>query len=847
MKTSRKNYLLGGTAAIALLLSSGNQALAQSETEANAEFELETIVVTARKREESIMDVPLSVTALSVEKLTAAGLDNIVDLANITPGLDFEAFNTLQGRQDSTPFIRGITVDAALPNPLAQPVGVFIDGIFVSGGTKAIGLDDIARVEVVRGPQSATYGRSTFAGAINYVTADPSEDFAARVAATMATRDEYELLGSIEGPLAGDVLSGRLSGRYNFNGGHFENTANPGEELGEEQTYSIGGILLFEPSDKWRTKIRTYYSKIDDGPAAVALIGGEFNNFGPSPAPGDPTGGVNGGDESIFAGTLPSRPDRPLGLNTTDADIAIIRGALEAGNFIPMRDDTLTNHFGLEIDTFRASIDSTYDFGNATLTGIAGYNYESSVNIIDNDQTTDQGFGVVNPREFEDISLELRLEGNGFNDKLYWALGANYYDARFDNNFAFVTYEDATPDNFNFADTNPAVGARITAETGISRDNVQNYGFSGQFAYDLTDRITISYEGRYNVDDIEDIGNLITDGAAADNPNLTSNEDTAEVLQSTFKNYLQRATIDYSLTENSLLYFTYSEGNLPGGFNATFAALTQEQVDFITENFGEVSDSFDEESLRNFEVGYKGSAFDNRLNFAVSGFMMDRNDEVVTTTVQAPDGEGGLISTTVTFNGQSTRVLGVEAEADWAVSEALVLNGTFAYIDSEVDDFPEGAIAGGDLVDVLGLTADPIGQKAPRFAKVRASFSAAYENPDTVSLFGGEWNTYGRADYFHTGSRFLTLLNVGETPGSNVVNLRLGLRSDSTTIEFFVTNLTNEDAPTAGNNTSDLSFTRFLLGPPGFASPGAFNFGLEATSIGLRDRRQFGIRLIQDF
>ncbi|MEM6832024.1 MAG: TonB-dependent receptor [Pseudomonadota bacterium] len=817
---------------------------------------LETIMVTSRKRPETIVDVPLSVTALSGTDLQAADLDTIVDLANLTPGLDFESFNTFPGRQDSTPFIRGIVVDAGVPNPLAQPVGVFIDGIFISGGTKAIGIENIERVEVVKGPQSATFGRSTFAGALNYVTKDPAEELEGRVTALAATRDEYELTALISGPILGEKLRGQLSGRYSFNGGHYANTANPGEELGEEETYSIGGVLLFEPNSSWRTRARAYYSKINDGPAAVQLIGGDLNNFGPFPAEGQPIGGVNGGDESIFAGTLPSRPIGPIGLNTSAADFALVRDALIADDFISLGTDVLGQGFGLEISTFRASLDSTYEFENGvSVTAIIGYNTEESLNIYDSDLTTDQSFSQVNPRKFEDFSAEIRVQGEAFDEKLYWAIAGNFYDARFDNNFDFVFFEDGQPGSslgsVSTAFSNPAIGANLggTPDVGFFRDEVQNYGFSAQLSYEITDQITISYEGRYNVDDITDIANLITDEAAAQSQGLVSNEDTVTPSEGTFKNYLQRATIDFKPNQNNMIYFTYSEGNLPGGFNNAVLGLEQFQIDFINNEFGQISTTFDEETLRNFEIGYKGSVLDGRLNFALSGFLMRRSDETVVTTVQIPQNPEltDFESQSITLNAQSTRVLGIEAEGTWFVSESLNLASTIAFIDSQVTDFPEGAIAGGDLVDVFGLNADPLGQSAPRFARVQASFSATYEHQQSFDVFGVEWNPYARGDYFYTGKRYLTLLNVGESPSAHVINFRTGLRSENATIEFFVTNLTNEDAPTGANNTSDLSFNRGTFGPPGFGSPGVFNFGLEGTSIGLRDRRQFGLRATFDF
>lgn len=142
------------------------------------------IVVTARKREESLQDVPLAITVFTAVQIENAGIDNIEDVARLTPGF---TFTPLFGGNQSTPVIRGLSTTIGEPN-----VGFFVDGVYQSSRAVMDSLlgDDIARIEVVKGPQSALYGRNTFGGAINYVTRTPTNDLSGRIRGTIGNHEQ---------------------------------------------------------------------------------------------------------------------------------------------------------------------------------------------------------------------------------------------------------------------------------------------------------------------------------------------------------------------------------------------------------------------------------------------------------------------------------------------------------------------------------------------------------------------------------------------------------------------------------------------------------------------------------
>ena len=173
MKTMLKFSLLAATAIVA------NPAIAQDQADAgyNEASDAKIIIVTARKKEETLLDAPLAVSVVGEDELEQGGFTDITEITKVTPGAFVEAGGQNTNgfaRINSTPRFRGISVLSG--NPLQQTASVFLDGIYLSGGIETIGINELQRVEVIKGPQSALFGRNTFAGAINYVTKDPSNE-----------------------------------------------------------------------------------------------------------------------------------------------------------------------------------------------------------------------------------------------------------------------------------------------------------------------------------------------------------------------------------------------------------------------------------------------------------------------------------------------------------------------------------------------------------------------------------------------------------------------------------------------------------------------------------------------
>lgn len=805
----RKQRLLASTAVgLALTVPSLSTAAVAQSADAE-EFSLEEIIVTARKRASGLQDTPIAISAFDSEQIFQAGFNNILDVAKASPGLFIESYNDRNARIATSPRFRGITVDSG--DPLLRTAAVFIDGFYVTGGIQGLGVQELERVEIIKGPQSALFGRNTFAGAINYITKDPSEEARFNISGTAATRDEYRVAGSAEGPIS-DTLSYRLNASYDYVGGHYRNNNDTSQELGQESTWSISGTLLFTPNENWRVKVRGLYYEDDDGPGAVGRVGGfTEHNFGGFPLPG------GGTTERAFQGTVRIPGDDEVAANTTATDFENALAAL--ANLGTATDVGITleelGGYGLKREAYRGSFASTYDFDNGISWDVLfGYNKETFLFFGDFDSTGTFGFNTTGTSDIEDISIETRFSGTALDEKLNWTIGGNYLDI--DILTAGGFYDGLL--GFWF----PGIVAPANA-TGANTK-----GIFGILDYQLTDKVQLIFEGRYQEDTIANaaIESVIPGGEA------------------TFKKFLPKVVINYTPNDDTTLYANYSVGNLPGGFNAEVAELSASQLQELNQEFPGVDESFDEEKLENYELGWKQYFNDRRGVFNLAAFYMKRSDQIFSgfAFIEEPDPDAANDFRTVAFtgNGATTNIYGFELDSTINLTEEFSVQGSLAYIDAQIESFPEGADAG-DFTAVFGPDANVEGQRAPRFPKWTWSANSTYEKALDNGFFGLEdasWFT--RADVFYTGSFFDSNTNLAETPVAYDVNLRTGIRNDRVSMEVYVSNLFNEDAPAAANNLADTSAAvRF--------GSGFFDFTQESIHVALRRKRQFGVRFNYTF
>jgi len=834
MTTSKIRYSFAASVSLVAIssLMTSNMAWAQQAPD--------EIIVTARKKEETLLDAPIAISAFGELELQEAGFESIIDISKAAPGLFIEEFNDTVGRVNSTPRFRGVFLSTG--NRLQQTATVFLDGVYMSGGIETIGVNELERVEIIKGPQSALFGRNTFAGAINYVTKDPSDDFAATIDATAATRGEYRISAGVEGPIGGG-LSYRLAGYYEDVNGHYTNTATGdanGTRLGDESQWNVNGALLYEPNDDFRIKVRGSYREIDDGAvAAISTTGARQHNFGGflirngladlndsiAPAPNDGNTEVDGSrGESVFRGTILAPDAADIGLNSGADVVQAMQAALLGDGRYNAATNALstysynpfnTNSFGLKLDEIRFSADAEWQISDdIQFNFLAGYAQEKRGNWGDFDQTRDFSFTSFTANEIEDFSLEGRFSGTLLDDKLFWKVGASYVDIQIESN-------SATINNFG-----PLIifGAAFENERNVT--GAQTLGIFGSLDYELSDKFSLTLEGRYQEDEIQE------DGVNAGLPEAIS--------PATITSFLPRGTLRYQPSDASTLYVTYSEGNLPGGFNPQVGELNATQLAELQSVAPGTGITFGEETLKNYEFGWKQSFADNAGAFNLAAFYMRRSDEIFRSlaTVATPGAGSPVRTVAFNANGATTDIYGLELDAFLSVNDNLDLRASFAYVDSTIASFPVGSLAG-DYSDIFGPAASVEGSVAPRFPPITGSVGATWEQP--IDGFGGFDTWYTRGDIYYTGNYWDSNANVAEQDVAVDGNFRTGIRNDNMSVELFVKNAFNEDAAAAAFNFADLSFNNRTR------AGGFFDFFREGATVALRDKRQFGVRASYTF
>jgi len=775
----------------------------------------DVIIVTARKKEESLQSVPVTVNVFGEELIDDANISGIEDLSDFTPGFQLQsAF----GRDADRPVIRGAS------NILFSEgkVGFFIDGIPFVGASTALDLENFGRVEVIKGPQSAVFGRGTLSGAVNYVTRRPANELTADFELTAATRDRYQAFGRVAAPIGGG-FGAFVSAGYNDRAGHYRNSVT-GNRLGQE-TLSLAGGLNFQ-SDMFEASIMYLHTEDDDDHFAIGLQDSSFNNI------------YTAGSRGYYEGVVSLR--EPIGLNT---------------------DELIAP--GISRNSDRVFARATADLGDSGFTATALFGYTAIIERTGTDQTYDASTAlfITSPFVCTVFVPDCLFGVSAFNSDAETEREAISVEVRFaspqENPFR------AEIGGFFFDDSTERTSyGRKQTELGYDRigetDLATNLALFGSVELDVTGRLTVGGELRIGRDEIGTrpgasyrLGDLFPGTATPDRVIVGE----GAIRNAVFKSILPRFTIDYQAADDVLLYGVYSEGNSPGGFNAVDAPIP----------------TYDEERLKNYEIGIKAQPLDDvRVN--VAGFFNDYSDQVLTSTFTTS--QGGVDS--FADNVGDTEIWGLEFDASWRATDFLTFSGTYAYVDAEIvngssadqaillggstglgtvpDPANPGAVlpttggcanpnatlnAGqllGDGTVTTGPTpcapfADLSGKRPPLVSKHQASFSTAIDVP----LGNSGWDVFARGDVIYRSSFFAQVHNLAETGDATKVNFAAGFRNDNLTIRFWVQNAFDDDTP------------RGVLRYVDFSAPPLNGLQPRAFAISPPERRQFGLTVSGSF
>ena len=807
-----------------------------------SESMLEEVMVTARKREESLAETPIAITAISAAEIQAGAFKSLVDVQKTAPGLFVETMNNENARTVLMPRFRGVTFDAS--SPLQRTSSVFVDGLIVSSGLHSLPITQVERIEVIKGPQSALFGRNTYSGAINIITRRPGDELKGGIEVDYGAKSKGSTTGYIEGPITSN-LGARATFSYTDKEGHYDNAFVEGQRLGDEETLAYGLMLDFNPTEDLNIMVRASSYEDDDGPGAYAVVGGlAEHNFCAEPTPAINSFScffVNG-LESAYKGSvnIPSAIGASSSADVFSKATGQLRDAsgnwagLAGDGYAPIGDhsfdDLSHNGFGKSGDGERFGAIVSWDMTDSLNLNLAyGKNEDDYVLFHDFDAAGAFGFHVYNARVTEDETFEVRLSGTS--DRFNWSIGATqvemsskahggFYDQYFGDFSGSAGYW--------FADIrNP--------DTAFSLIEADTTGIFASVDFSITDKLDLTLEVRRQEDEINDPN---VNAAAGKN-----------IAPAEFKSTLPRVVLKYQLNDNHMLYANYSEGTLTGGFNPEVASklTTPEQISTFNADTPGIGETYEEETLKNYQAGWKYSWSDGRLAMNLAVFHMERSDQVYSGFGVIPadvscsgdtDGDGvpNTETCTVAFsgNGTSSDIDGLEIDFNYRVIDSLLLQAAVGYTKAEISDFPANGDCG-DFNDVFGPGLSCAGQQAARYPEWIGSLIATY---DFDTPMGG---AYVRGEYFYTGSYYDEVTNLTKIPDATEVNVRVGLRMDNgISLEAYVSNLTDEDAPTGGNNIADTS--KYVRD-----TTFAYNFAVESVHIHMRDQREAGVRLRWDF
>ena len=799
---------------------------------------LQEVLVTARKREESLQDVPLAVTALTAETLQNRQVQSIDDVAKFAPGL---VFSKSFGRSTERPVVRGLASVLAGTNATVETgVAYFLDGVYYPGDIQSLDMNDVERVEVIRGPQSALYGRNTYAGAINFITRRPGDRLAGGFTGNF-DQDETQVSARASGPLFSDALSGNISARYYKFDGQWKNQLT-GKTIGDEQTKSISGSLNFTPSENFELRLRVQHNEDRDGTRPLFFQSGADNNCFPGTRSlGSYSTTSTNNTNQWFCGEVVARPiylnDAPVTQPVTQvagipSTLRVAPFVVATGGIYDTRQGVVFS--GVERDLDLGSFVARYDIAGSgyalTVDGairaedrLTGSDSDhSSVNLIGANVNGAQPLATGSAAdldEFRDWSAEVKLE-SPTDARFRWLLGFYHFEwERRDYRADFLSPRGQ--------------------DRPFQLSDITNNAVFGSVEFDFTDRLSATFELRSAK---EYKGQ--TDWTAV--PNVQAGPTAAPTFsqKDSWKSTTPRVTVDFKLNPEVTLYANYARGFKPGGINGA-TAITAGRLNDVF---------FEQEESRNIEVGMKSTWMDRRLLLNVSLFRIDVDDMQLTTPIST--GTGAI--TSISTNQGSGRINGLEFESQFAVSDALTLGLNYALADTEFtkgcDDFQFQISSGGGIFNPANPT-DParnlngrgdcsiVGHPFPLAAKHTAALTADFRRP----VFGGDYEFYLNSDLSYTSKKNVQVHGTAYTGEALLLGARIGVEKGAWRIGLYGRNLTNEDSVPGATRW----LHTYLIGSqapglanldPGLPSTAIASYSLPRGIFGiLRRERQVGL------
>lgn len=769
--------------------------------------ELEIIEVTARGKIESIREIPVAIKSFGAGEIASAGLTDVQDLAKATAGFSYhEGFGRTTGNASKRPSIRGMSSILGSPN-----ASFYVDGVFVDGPIGSFNLENLERVEVIKGPQSAAFGRGAFAGAVNFITRRPTEDFKGNVTVNLAQDNYHKINGHVSGGIVKDILAGEFYFSDYDQGGLYDNLATGKKDLGEESTQQVGVRFNWTPNDNLTAYLDYSHTEDEDGQIAYGLWNGGVNEDPTIKQPIDVK--VNCFEPtatfvvpySFFATAMETRTR-----GYWCGEITALDGYFADNDGAP----------GNSRETDRLSLIVDYDFDEWSFNSTSGYtNYDYRNGFGSYGDGSSGSFGGRDGQK--SFSTEASLVSS-YEAPLNYLVGAYYFKSQsgeLHSNSWDLETEDFDP-----------------SEESISQSNsqVKNTAIFGMLDYEISDKLDMSFEARFQKEEI------ILDADAI------HRSDSIE-----FSSFLPRFAVTYKMTEDTNVYGSIAKGNKPGGFNTAYYS-TNYWSSQLDEAEATGNNKYDESNVIAYEVGTKSLLLDGDMTLHTSLYYLDWEKQILTNTESLVnvdedefDDDFSYFPESILLNAGKSEVLGLEFDMQWQVSDELSLSASYARSEAEFKDYIDENVR--DLHDTNGLISDPddfdgqvAGNRLPQTPENMVNLGIQYRES-----FGEDLEGFVRLDYSYESKRYVQSANLAYMGASNEINLRLGLESGNWIATLWVENLTNDDTPEAV--TRLLDFREFIFIPDDSRASGYRGTFIRDFAVSAPKPRQVGVTFSYSF
>ncbi|MDJ0654836.1 MAG: TonB-dependent receptor [Xanthomonadales bacterium] len=738
---------------------------------------LEEIVVTATKREQSLQDVPISVNVVTGAKMEEAGIDRIEDLQDYVPNLVMSETGI-----GNNIYIRGI--GSGINPGFEQSAASFVDGVhYGRGQLYRAPIFDMERVEVLRGPQSILFGKNSIAGAISISTAKPTSEKEGYVSALYEPdHEETELTLVASGPL-GDSTAGRIAIRKRDMDGYIENIF-----LGEEETdrdeLTVRGTLVWEASENLEVTAKYERNEFDIVGRQVEIIDDVYGFAAPIPT--NPIG-VPYSQLLVLA----------FGQDPSVAEVEQDYRRSSNGDF----SNNESNNFTLTLD---------YEWGDFTLTSITAYLDYEFEELCDCDFGSAIVIDAPLAEEYDQFSQELRLTSPG-GEKVDWILGAFFQTNEHDS-----PDETGVPANSILGPVvgsllgNPAIAGLFNG-TGAARSfNQETDSFSvfGQATWNVSEDFRFIFGGRYTDEDKEAFRRVTLNEFQG--PEITPATDplrwgTAaavyaglfgiQVIGHDISGSRNDSSFDVALTgqwdvgDNDMLYASFSTGFKAGGFDTRSNTLPGASAFGVPGviapgTLPDGSFEFEDEEATSFEVGGKFGLADGAAELNVALFYTEYDNLQISIF-------DGILGFNV-GNAAEAEIQGLELDGRWQLSDNWSMFGNLAITDFEFVDFQNGQCYFGEPDPEGDRLCDRTGETNQYVADYQGALGFSYDNRVGDNLnFRADFDVTFTDDFFTAQNN--DPVTIQDSYAKLNVRLALANANDSWELALLGRNLTDED------------------------------------------------------